>query len=100
MTDSAPARAAYAEGADPIEWAVFLAQAAMEAASLVAEVRETRPDGLPWYGAIPTDESVARRIVGALLDAGWTPPARPDSCPRCGNDPLPDHCCPDCGRIG
>jgi hypothetical protein len=99
MTDNAIARSAYANGTDPVDWAVTLAQVQIETAATILITREHTPGAYPQFRGELTAEAVARRIVGELLDAGWTPPTLADRCARCGNAPAPGCYCPDCGRI-
>ncbi|WP_262015646.1 hypothetical protein [Micromonospora sp. Mcm103] len=66
--------AAYAAGISPIEWAVRLARAQLEVQAEVLGSRATDPDAYPGYLLPLTDDAVARRIVGELLNAGWNPP--------------------------
>jgi len=65
-------RMRYDEGADPIEVAVSLVAIDLEIRDLVA-AGEVHP-GVPIALLDQSDAAYARRIVGKLLDAGWTPP--------------------------
>lgn len=98
MTDNAIARTAYANGVDPVDWAVELTQTQIETSAEILFAREQRPDAYPQFRGELTAGAVARRIVGELLDAGWTPPAVAGRCEQCNNDPAPSRCCPECGR--
>jgi len=68
------ARSLYARGKDPIDWAVSLVVAQIDARDSVVSARLEIPGAYPGYLLDLDDESVARRIIGALLDAGWTAP--------------------------
>lgn len=71
---NASARAAYTEGVSPIEYAVQLAWTQMEVQAEVLVSRIDNPQAYPGY-LLPLDsDAVARRIIGELLDAGWSPP--------------------------
>ncbi|MFE6304998.1 hypothetical protein [Nocardiopsis sp. NPDC057823] len=72
--DDELALAAYDRGEDPIEHAVRRAAIEIEVADVVTVGRLTDPAACPGYGATPTSESIARRIVGRMLDIGWEPP--------------------------
>lgn len=98
MTDSAIARAAYEAGTDPVDWAVTLAETQIDASAVILATRQWKPDAYPLFRGELTPGAIARRIIGDLLDAGWTPPAAPGRCGQCGNDPEPGRCCPECGR--
>ena len=73
MSDIEPVHAwAYRNGVDPIEWAAKLAANHIGARD-EARAGHLAP-GVP-VTLLPLDNvSVGRRIVAALLDAGWTPP--------------------------
>ena len=73
MTDICEhARIAYNAGIDPIDYAeaelTALIGVHMNLASVYADLEVDPPAGTLTVGAM------ARRILGALLDAGWTPP--------------------------
>lgn len=67
---------AYAGGKDPLDWATHLAASVLMAWS-TCQRREVR--GLPPLPDWPdlSDHAVACKILGRLLDAGWTPPSGP-----------------------
>ncbi len=67
------AAASYEGGKDVIDVAVERITVLIEVRDTVIEHRRTTPQGSPTFG--PTDPSViGRRLVAALLDAGWRPP--------------------------
>ncbi len=73
MTDICALSAAqYAAGRSPIE----VAEVAITSLLLVRDAAARRSPDLPPLPAWPTtdDEALARKIIGGLLDAGWTPP--------------------------
>ncbi|MET7752596.1 hypothetical protein [Micromonospora sp. NPDC005367] len=74
---SSLSQAAYAAGVHPIEWAVHLARSQMEVQAEVLGSRAANPEAHPGYLLPLTDDAVARRIVGELLNAGWQPPTEP-----------------------
>lgn len=74
MTVEFAAQYAYDHGDDPLNYAVFLVQTAIEARDLVVEARSRDPKLCPFYGHDTSDAAVAHRVIGCLLDAGWTPP--------------------------
>lgn len=74
--DSAIAASAYADGMDPIEWAVQIAAAHIETRDLVWMAREDDPTAYPTYVGEPTSDAAARRIIASILNAGWKPPTR------------------------
>ncbi len=49
MTDSAIARSAYANGTDPVDWAVQLTQIQIETAAEILIAREHRPGAYPQF---------------------------------------------------
>ncbi|MGI5182239.1 hypothetical protein ACQEVZ_38695 [Dactylosporangium sp. CA-152071] len=71
------ARLAYAEGTSPIDWAINLAFWQIEVRTDVVASRQRDPNAYPSYHLALDDQAVARRIIGNLLDAGWTPPDTP-----------------------
>jgi hypothetical protein len=73
------AKVAYGNGQDPIDWAITLAATQLNARREIEKARATDPAAYPGYRLDLDDWSVARRIVGELLDAGWTPPQLPDA---------------------
>jgi hypothetical protein len=78
------ARHAYAHGEDPVEHAVRRAAIEIEVADEVTVSRLENPAACPIYGATPTAESTARRIIGRLLNLGWAPPAAEPPAPTKG----------------
>lgn len=68
----------YALGRDPIDLAIDVAAVHIEITQAVAAGRAENPAQFPGVAWEPTVPSLARRIVGALLDAGWTPPTQQD----------------------
>lgn len=71
------AKAIYADGTHPVEWAEFLATTRIGLAHAVALARAEDPAAFPGYVVELTPEATGRAIVGALLDAGWNPPTMP-----------------------
>ncbi len=67
-------QAAYGYGQDPLDWAINLAHAEIHVLTTVTAARKVRPESYPIYVLELSPEASARRIVGKLLDAGWTPP--------------------------
>lgn len=65
---------AYANGEDPLDHAVSRAAIEIEVAGEVTAARRHDPRTFPAYGATPTPETTARKIIARLLDAGWKPP--------------------------
>jgi hypothetical protein len=67
------ARIAYDLGIDPVDYAetelTTLIGAHLGLASICADLEISPPAGTLTTGAM------SRRILGSLLDAGWTPPA-------------------------
>jgi hypothetical protein len=70
-------RRAYELGADPLDWAAGLASNEFDAVWTILLARETDPSAFPGYFLDLTVEAAGRRVIGALLNAGWTPPAVP-----------------------
>lgn len=66
---------AYDQGKDPVEHAVEHVAMFVELAEVIRADRVTDPDSFPGYGPDVSFDHFARRIVGGLLDAGWTLPA-------------------------
>ena len=64
----------YATGTDPLDWAVELAEAQIDARENVLRARMTDPNAYPGYPLETTITATSRAIIGRLLDAGWTPP--------------------------
>ncbi|TAK32284.1 MAG: hypothetical protein EPO40_02875 [Myxococcaceae bacterium] len=68
------AASAHASGKDPIDWAVLIVGNLLTARATCTGRAER---GLPPLPCWPdtSDAAVARKVVGFLLDAGWTPPS-------------------------
>lgn len=49
----------------------------IEAALTVARYRLDDPDAFPGYPDNVSPDAIARRIIGALLNLGWTMPEAP-----------------------
>jgi hypothetical protein len=77
MTDSELARFAYAEGVNPIDYAVRVAEAEIGASQAIIAARRYKPGAYPVFKGSLESDAIARRVIGALLDAGWTPPGTP-----------------------
>lgn len=73
--------AAYAHGNDPIDWATWLAECAIDTRDEIVVARLANPAAYPIFGLGLDTRSVACRIVGRLLDAGWAPPAMTSEAP-------------------
>jgi hypothetical protein len=71
-------KVAYEQGRDPIDWATQKTVSFIDAHIDVSVARLTNPAAFPGYCIPLTFDALARRIVGGLLDAGWTPPALGD----------------------
>lgn len=73
------ARSAYSHGRDPIDWAITIAESAITVREEIIAARRVKPGAYPIFKLSLEPGAFARRIVGQLLDAGWTPPelARP-----------------------
>jgi len=75
MTDINPlARLAYEQGYTPIAFAEMSVRVLIEAHSNVITGRAINPDAFPDFPIELTASALASRIVGTLLDAGWTAP--------------------------
>lgn len=68
------AQMVYADGTDPIDWAIWLAECQIDARDHVLVARSENPDAYPLYTLDSNPVATARAIIGRLLDAGWTPP--------------------------
>lgn len=68
------AASAYAEGVDPIEWAVGVIKDFVWLHVEINSARYDNPQAFPGYGPDASPEHMARRALAGLLDAGWTPP--------------------------
>ena len=71
------ARISYDAGIDPIDYAEGEILTLIEAHANVAVARILNPASLPGYPLKVTPEALTRRILGVLLDAGWTAPVWP-----------------------
>lgn len=67
-------RWAYEHGEQPIEHAASLVYTSFDAWLHVRIGRESDPAAFPGYGPDATLKNLSLRVVGHLLDAGWTPP--------------------------
>ena len=77
MSDIDPiSLSSYSLGRDPIDLAIDLAAIHIEITQAVAAARTENPAHFPGVTWEPTTPVLARRIIGALLDAGWTPPTQ------------------------
>ena len=66
---------AYAHGTDPIDWAVnSIAKNNIDVYLSIVAARQENPSSFPGYTLELSPAALARRIVGGMLDAGWTPP--------------------------
>ncbi len=76
MTDDigSLAKAAYRLGISPVDYAVGSVKDLIDVHRRVAADRQEDPESWPGYCIPLTDEALASRIVGDLMDAGWTPP--------------------------
>jgi hypothetical protein len=69
------AKWAYAHGTDPIDWAIdSIAKNNIDVYLTITAARHEDPATFPGYTLELSPAALARRIVGDLLDAGWTPP--------------------------
>lgn len=68
------AASAYADGTDPIKWAETIASNMIMLHHEVTTARATNPNLFPGVAGDVTRDGAARRIIGALLNAGWSPP--------------------------
>lgn len=76
MSDiSGLAKYAYAHGQDPVDYAEDLIAILIRVHATVAADRLDNPASWPGYDIPEGIEPLARRILGELLDAGWTIPA-------------------------
>ncbi len=75
MSDLNPlAVSAHRAGQDPIEWACHVVEAQVGGWDTIRRARDYNPGAFPVY-RLPLDTmTLARQVVGHLLDAGWTPP--------------------------
>ena len=69
------ARFAYDHGTTPLDYAIeHVIQTHVDAYLTVLTGRIAQPGRFPGYDPGLNTAVLARRIVGDLLDAGWTPP--------------------------
>ena len=69
------ARFAYDHGEDPIDYAERnVIQIHIDVYLTVLAARAEDPSSFPGYVLEATTAALSRRILGDLLDAGWTPP--------------------------
>lgn len=68
------ARRAYAQGCDPVSWAVTVARAAIDRHGQVLLARERDANACRDHLPPLTTEALACTIIGGLLDSGWKPP--------------------------
>jgi hypothetical protein len=70
------ARMCYERGRDPVEYAEScIVQIHLDAHLTIITARVASAASFPGYLLELTPEALARRIIGDLLDAGWTSPA-------------------------
>lgn len=76
MTDdiNGLAKVAYEAGVDPLLWAEKLVGELIDVHLEVMVAREADPKAFPGFPIELTLGALSRRILGDLLDAGWTPP--------------------------
>jgi hypothetical protein len=69
------ARFAYDQGTDPIDYAtVNVIEGHLQVYLTVLAARVVDPASFPIYDPELSTAVLSRRILGDLLDAGWTPP--------------------------
>jgi hypothetical protein len=70
------ARFAYGNGVDPVDYAtVNVIEGHLNVYLTVLAARVMNPASFPVYDAELSTAVLARRILGDLMDAGWSPPA-------------------------
>jgi hypothetical protein len=70
------ARFAYGNGVDPVDYAtVNVIEGHLNVYLAVLAARVMNPASFPVYDAGLSTAVLSRRILGDLMDAGWTPPA-------------------------
>jgi hypothetical protein len=75
MSDiDAMAKFAYDHGTSPLDWAERHVNDLIDVHITVWSSRLQDPATFPAYSLDLTTEALARRILGELLDAGWTIP--------------------------
>ena len=67
--------ASYARGEDPIDVAIQIAEIQIYVLGEVERGRSENPASFPGFVGDTTSRALAGRIIGHLLDAGWTPPS-------------------------
>lgn len=72
------ARFAYEHGQSPIDHAIMLAETEIQVMQEIRTGRQTDPSTFPGYFLATDNRASATRIVGLLIEAGWTPPTVPD----------------------
>ena len=72
------AKFAYDRGIRLLDWAEGHITQIIDVHLTVWPSRLTDPGTFPGYAIDLTTEALARRILGELLDAGWTPPDPPE----------------------
>jgi len=70
---------AYRKGIPPVDWAETLTESAIETHLMITRAREDNPAAYPCYPIGDDLASLARHILGELLDAGWTMPEAGDT---------------------
>ncbi|MEU1731406.1 hypothetical protein [Streptosporangium sp. NPDC020145] len=65
---------AYETGCTPREWAVRALSVHIDAWATVSAARQKNPDSFPIWRFDLSVEALATRLVGHLLDDGWSPP--------------------------
>lgn len=69
------ARFAYRNGMDPIDYAVHgVIESNIDAHLTIRAARAMNSESFPAYWRDLTTAALSRRILGDLMDAGWTPP--------------------------
>ena len=63
---------------DTIDRAVELIRSHWDVGMAIILTRDHDPRAVPEYGETATIDGICRRIVAALLNEGWTPPASTD----------------------
>lgn len=82
------ARMSYERGRDPVEFAeTCVVEVNLHAYLAITTSRADNPASFPGYLLELTPDALARRIIGGLLDAGWTSPTGPES-PVVGEDGI------------
>ena len=66
---------AYGSGIDPVDYATaHVIEGHLKVFLGVRDARAVNPDSFPIYDATLSTAILSRRILGDLMDAGWTPP--------------------------